>query len=291
MRTMVLSLAVLAALGLAGCSGSGSGTPQGQAATQGTTAASAPSQLASSVSGTIGLSNPQAHKLSDKAVLTIKLQDVSLQGAAPLASKTISPIASLPVSFNFKLTPHEIHASDLYVVQAEIVDGVRHYTMPLQAPVLTRGATNHADIRLVAQLTPAEEMMGAFKKLKGDAGAMKMTKGTALSSKVSRGWQVFHDPTTGKVRYVVELANYVKGGFTHTQFAYQDGKPWVVIQVTKPNQHALPSQIDRAGWDADGKLVLMDKVEGNSTTTLDAATAAKLHADAVAMLSRAQKTR
>lgn len=289
MRTMVLSLAALAALGLAGCSGGGSGAQQGQDMAQG--GSSAPAHVASSVSGTVGLRQPDAHQLSDKATLTIKLVDVSKRGAAPLASKTVAPITSMPVKFNFDVKPNEVHASDLYVVQAEIVDGIRHYTMPLQAPVLTKGASSHADIHLVAVPTPGEDLMAAYKKLKAQAGAMKMSKGTSLNKKVSRGWQVFRDKESGDIRYVVELANFVKGDFVHTEFAYKDGKPWVVVQKTKSSENAQPSEIDRAGWNASGKLVLKDKVADGKTTTLDADAAAKLHEEAVDMYARAKKSK
>lgn len=286
MRTMVLSLAVLAALGLAGCSGGSSGSQQGSGAAQ---SGSASAPIPSSVSGTVGLKKP--HELSDKAVLTIKLVDVSSSDSKPLATKQVSPISTLPVQFTFAVKPGEIHASDLYVVDAEIVDGVRHYTMSLQAPVLTQKAPSHVDIRLEAVPTPGEKMFAAYKKLKAQIGGMKMSKGTSLDKTVSRGWQVFRDQDSGQIRFVIELSDYVKGGYTETSFAYKDSKPWVVVQEKKDSANAKPNEVDRAGWDDQGKLVLKEKVAGGKTGTLDAETAARLRKDAVAMFARARKSK
>lgn len=217
--------------------------------------------------------------------------DVSKKGAAPLATKKVSPITSLPVHFKFDIKPKEIHASDLYVVKAEIVDGIRHYTMPLQAPVLTKGASGQAKIRLVAVPTPGEKMLKAYKELKAHAGGMEMSTGTSRNDDVAHGWQVFRDQASGAIRYVVDQADYVKGGFNYTEYAYKKGKPWVVIRKQKSGENAEPSEIDRVGWDASGKLVLNQKVADGKTTTVDADTAAKLHKDAKAMLKRVKKSK
>ncbi len=285
MRTMVLSLAVLAALGVAGCSGGSSDSGQGaEVAQSGSTAAA---HIPSSVSGTVGLKAP--HELSDKAVLTIKLVDVSSSGGKPLASKKVSPVGKLPVNFKFDVKPGEIHASDLYVVDAEIVDGARHYTMTLQAPVLTQKAPSHVDIRLEAVPTAGEKMYAAYEELEARIGGMKMSTGTSLEKAVSRSWQVFRDKDSGQVRFVIELSDYVDGGFTKTSFAYKDSKPWVVVQEKKSSRDAKPSEIDRAGWNEQGKLVLKQKIAGGETTTLDADTATSLRKDAVSMFAQARK--
>lgn len=287
MRTMVLSMAVLAALGLAGCSG-GSGAQQGEGAANGSSAA--PAKMASSVSGTVGVRDPKAHTLSDQAKLTIQLVDVSKRNAAPLAEKTVSPITSLPVSFKFDVTPKEVNASDLYVVKAEIVDGIRHYTMPLQAPVLTKGASSTAEIRLVAVPTPAEKMFTAYKKMKAQAGAMKMNTGTSRTDAVAHGWQVFRDKKTGDIRYVVDQADFVKGGFSYTEFGYKNEKPWVIVRKHKASQNGQPSEVDTVGWDGGGKVVLNKKVANGKTTKLDADKAADLYKDAQSMFKKAKKS-
>lgn len=287
MRTMVLSLAVLAALGMAGCSGGSSGSPQGTGMAQDGSAAGA--HVPSSVSGTVGLKSP--HELSDKAVLTIKLMDVSSRGGEPLAEKTVSPISSLPVQFTFDVKPGQVHSSDLYVIDAEIVDGIRHYTMTLQAPVLTQKAPDHVDIRLTAVPTPGEKMFKEYKDVKALIGGMKMSKGTSLNKSVSRGWQVFRDKDSGQIRFVIELSDYVKGNYTKTEYAYKDSKPWVVVKTIKPSENAKPSEIDRAGWNEQGELILKDKVSDGKTTTLDADTAAELRKEAVSMFARARKSK
>lgn len=286
MRTMVLSMAVLAALGLAGCSG-GTGAEQGGGAANGS---SAPAQAASSVSGTVGLRDSKAHKLSDQAKLTIQLVDVSKRNAAPLAEKTVSPIKALPVKFKFDVTPKEVHASDLYVIKAEIVDGIRHYTMPLQAPVLTKGASSTAEIRLVAVPTPAEKLFTAYKKVKAQAGAMKMNTGTSRNDKVAHGWQVFRDKKTGDIRYVVDQADFVKGGFNYTEYGYKDEKPWVVVRKHKSSQNAQPDVIYKLGWDGAGKVVLNQKVADGKTTEVGADQASKLFDEAKDMFKQAKKS-
>jgi putative lipoprotein len=297
MRTIVLSLAVAAALGLAGCSGGSSGSQPGATGSAGNGSAT-PASASSSVSGTVGLraassssSAAQPKPLSDQAVLTIKLVDVSSNGGKPLATKKISPIDNLPVDFKFHVKPDDIHPSDLYVVDATIVDGIRHYTMPLQAPVLTQKAPDHVDIHLVAQPTPGEEMYAAYKKLKAQIGGMKMSKDTSRTSKISRAWQVFRDKENGQIRFVIELVEPVKGNFTNTNFAYKDSKPWVVVREIKSDQKAKPSETDRAGWDSDGKLVLKQKIADGKTSTLSDDKAADLRKDAVSMFERARKTK
>ncbi|HET6588383.1 MAG TPA: YbaY family lipoprotein [Oleiagrimonas sp.] len=287
MRTMVLSLTVLTALSVAGCSGGSSGAQQGAQTAQ--SGSSAAATVPSSVSGTVGLKSP--HELSDKAVLTIKLVDVSSSGGKPLANKTVSPISALPVQFTFDVKPGEIHPSDIYVINAEIVDGIRHYTMTLQAPVLTQKAPDHVDIRLMAVPTPGEKMFKEYKDVKARIGGMKMSKGTSLNKTVSRGWQVFRDKDSGQIRFVIELSDYVKGDYTKTEYAYKDSKPWVVVKTIKPSEKAKPSEIDRAGWNAQGELILKGKVVDGKTTTLDADTAAQLRKEAVSMFARARKSK
>src|SRR5699024_2780122 len=133
-----------------------SGSQQGPGAAQ--SGSTGNTQIASSVSGTVSLKSPDEHKLTDQAVLTIKLEDVSSNGGTPLKQKKVSPIQSLPVQFKFDLQPNAIHASDLYVIDAEIIDGERHYKMPLQAPVLTQKAPDHVEIKLAAVPTEGEKV-------------------------------------------------------------------------------------------------------------------------------------
>ncbi len=284
MRALVLSLAVVAALGMAGCSG-GSNGQQGSDVAGNGSAASAP--IASSVTGTVDVSG--SHKLSDQAKLDIELVDVSARGGEPLAKKTISPIDGLPVKFSLDVDPQKVKTSDLYVVQAEIVDGERHYTMSLQAPVLTQGAPANADIKLDPVPTQGEKIIAKFDKLKAHIGGMQMTKGTALEKKVSRGWQAFRDNKSGDIRFVIELADYVDGGFTETDFAYKDNKPWIVVRTKKESEKGQAKEIDRVSWTGAGKVELNEKQVGDNTDKLDDDTIAKLRSDAEAIFKTVKK--
>jgi putative lipoprotein len=284
MRRIVLSLAASVAFAVvAGCSNSNSPQEQ-QAGQQGQPA---PASTATSVSGTVSLR--EARQLSPQATLEIKLLDVSTQSPTPLATKMVAPVTQMPVQFTLDFSPTDINPADLYVVQANLIDGERHFAMPLQAPVLTKGAPAHVDIKLVAEATPEEKMLAEFTKVQKRIGGMAMSKGTALSKDVSRGWQVFRDKDSGEILFVRELADYGDKGFTSTDYAYHDGKPWVVVQQKKPSQSAKPSEIDRAGWSDAGDLVLKQKVSGGDTTPLAADVAADLRTHAQAMYAQVAK--
>lgn len=286
MRALVLSLTLVAALGLGGCSG-GSDTSSNQAPAQ--TGSSAGQQIPSSVSGTVALTQP--HELSDQAVMTIKLVDVSASNSKPLATRSVSPITSLPVSFSFQVKPDQVNSSDIYAVQAQITDGERHFTMAVPAPVLTRGASGQADIKLKAIATPGEKVMAAYKKAKAQIGGMLMSKGTSLSKTSSEGWQVFRDRDSGKIAYVIGLIQHFDKDFIQTDYAYKDGQPWVVIQQHKPSEKAKTSAVDRASWNAQGELVLKQHVANGKTSTLSADKAASLKKQAQAMFKKAKKTK
>jgi putative lipoprotein len=276
MRRIVLTLAVSVAFAAAGCSNSNA--PQDQQAEQDQPATAS---TATSVSGTVSLR--EARQLSPQATLEIKLLDVSSQSTTPLATKMVAPVTQMPVQFTLDFNPTDINPNDLYVVQANLVDGERHFAMPLQAPVLTKGAPARVDIKLVAESTPEEKMLADFTKVQKHIGGMAMSKGTALAKDVSRGWQVFRDKDSGDVLFIRELADYGDKGFTSTDYAYQDGKPWVVVQEKKSSQSAKPNEVDRAGWNDAGELVLKQQVSGGKTTTLsdDAAADLQKHAEAM----------
>ncbi|HET6586878.1 MAG TPA: DUF1481 domain-containing protein [Oleiagrimonas sp.] len=282
MRRIVLTLAVSVAFAAAGCSNSNA--PQDQQAEQGQPATAS---TATSVSGTVSLR--EARQLSPQATLEIKLLDVSSQSTTPLATKMVAPVTQMPVQFTLDFNPTDINPNDLYVVQANLVDGERHFAMPLQAPVLTKGAPARVDIKLVAESTPEEKMLADFTKVQKHIGGMAMSKGTALAKDVSRGWQVFRDKDSGDVLFIRELADYGDKGFTSTDYAYQDGKPWVVVQEKKSSQSAKPNEVDRAGWSDAGELVLKQQVSGGKTTTLSDDAAADLQKHAEAMYAQVAK--
>lgn len=283
MRKLVLSLLPAAALALAGCNASSSSSQNGGAAAAGTVAAAV---TANTVSGTIALRQPA--QLSPNARLVINVVDVSATvqpGTPPLATKTVAPVGQFPLSFELTFDPAEVNPADLYVVKVLLTDGDRHYSMPLQAPVLTKGAKNVVAIQLVAEQTAAEADLAAFESLEKQIGGMMVKSGTKLGDGVSRGWQIFRQ--AGDIKFIRELVDYGDKGFTSTDYAYKDGKPWVAVQQKKSSQSAKPSSIDRASWAENGTLVLKQHQTGSEVGVLDSDGAADLHKQAVTILSLA----
>jgi putative lipoprotein len=281
MRKMVLSVMSMAVLALAGCGSSTSSQTEEGAASASSTAVA----TASSVSGTITVRGPI--QPSPNAQLVINLVDVSSSqgGAAPVASKTVASGATFPYSFELSFKPGEINPSDLYVVKAILTDGARHYAMPIQAPVLTKGNKNQATIELVAEQTPAEKDLADFNTLIKQIGGMKVSSGTKLEPNASRGWQVFRQ--NGEVKVIRELVDYGDKGFTSTDYAYKNGSPWVAVQQKKANKDAKPSSIERASWTENGMLVMHEQQSGDKTGDLDSDDAASLRQQALAIYSLA----
>jgi putative lipoprotein len=245
-------------------------------------AASAP--IPGQVTGSVSLREPA--QLSSNARLDIRLVDITAGAATAgqaLASKTVMPANQFPQDFELSFDPKQVQVNDLYVVQAELVDGERHYTMPIQAPVLTKGRPHEVSIVLVAEETAGEKALAAFTDVQKQLGAMKISRGTKLETNDSRGWQLFRQ--AGEIKFIRELVDYNDKSFTSTDFAYRNGKPWVVVQETKANRDAKPTSVDKAGWDETGTLVLSQHQAGGETQPLDADTAAKLKKQALDILS------
>ncbi|MEY2150054.1 YbaY family lipoprotein [Rhodanobacter sp. 115] len=282
MRMMVWPLVAAVSLALAGCN-SGSSTQAANGANP-AAAGSAAQASAHSVSGTITIRGSDKPSASDK--LVINLVDVSQQGSTPLATKTIAPATTFPLQFELGFNTADVVPNDLYVVKAELIDGDRHYEMPLQAPVLTKGhPVTNVSIELVPQQTPGEKELAAFQAEQKQLGAMKIHTGTKLEKDISYGWQVFRQ--NDQVQFIRARADRGDKGFTATDFAYKDGKPWVVVQQKKANQGAKPSSIDRAGWSADGTLVLKQHEASGKVSPLDDSDAASLKQQALDMLNMA----
>jgi putative lipoprotein len=179
-----------------------------------------------------------------------------------------------------------VKPNDLYVIQATLTDGDRQYTMPIQAPVLAKGSKNDAvAIELQGEQTPSEKLLAEFAAVKAQIGGMKISHGTKLEKDDSRGWQLFRQAS--EVKYIREEVDYGDKGYTSTDYAFKDGKPWVIVQETKANRDGKPSAIDRAGWSDDGTLVLKQHEVGSDVQPLDAAAAATMKKDAVSILSTA----
>jgi len=286
MRKTVLSLMSITALALAGCNAP---TPSQQTGTEApasantATAATAATAVANEVSGTISLRGSE--QPSANATLVLNLVDVSATaaGSAPLASKT-SPAGAFPQPFKLSFNPAEVKPDDLYVIQATLTDGDRHYTMPIQAPVLAKGSKNDGvAIELVATQTAGEKIMDAFTAEQKQLGGMKIKSGTKLDADVSRGWQVFRQ--AGDLKFIREEVDYGDKGFTSTDYAYTDGKVWAIVQQTKASRDGKPSAIDRAGWSDDGSLVLKQHQVGSDVQVLGDDVAAKLKKQAMEILS------
>lgn len=267
MRKMIWSLMSLSALSLAltGC-GNGSSTSQ-KSASSGRSAGSAAAIQATKVTGTITLRD--AGQPSDQAQLVIDLVDVSAAPNAstpPLATKTVAPGTQFPVSFELDFNAADVNPNDLYVVKANLTDGERHYSMALQAPVLTKGSKNEVSIQLIAQQTPGEKDLAAFEKDKQQIGGMKIKQGTKLEKGISRSWQVFRQD--GVVQFIREQVEYDKKesndgiGFTDTDYDFKDGKPFVAVQQQMPSKGGKASLIERVSWSSDGTAVLKQSMAG-----------------------------
>jgi putative lipoprotein len=276
MRRIFLSLASVAALALAGCSGGSDNN--GQQAAAGGSDNAAPAN-ANAVTGTVALRDAGT-QLSPDAKLELKLVDVSAEGSQPLASKTVQPV-TLPQQFQLDFNPSDLNPNDMYIVEVSLQDGERHYSSPLKTPVLTKGAKNVANIQLVGEATPGEKELAGFNSVKKNIGGMKVTQGTALKEGESRGWQIFKKGND--VQFVIELVDYGDKGFTSTNYAYKNGKPWVIVQEKKPSKDGKPTSIERAGWNDAGELVLKQNEAGGKVDALsdDAANDLKKQAEAM----------
>ncbi len=282
MRKTVLSLMSVTALALAGCNAPTPPQSTASDAPASANTAAAANTAVNEVSGTISLRG--SVQPSANATLVLNLVDVSSTavGSAPLASKT-APAGSFPQPFKLSFNPAEVKPNDLYVIQATLTDGDRHFAMPIQAPVLAKGSKNDGvAIELVAEQTAGEKVMDAFTAEQKQLGAMKVTHGTKLDANVSRGWQLFRQ--AGQVQFIRELVDYGDKGFTSTDYAYKDGKPWAIVQETRASRDGKPSAIDRAGWSDDGTLVLKQHQVGSDVQPLDDDAAAKLKKQAMEIL-------
>lgn len=282
MRRLVWSLMSVAALALAGCGNSSDSSQNASQGGESSASAGAPAK-ANAVTGSVTVRD--ANQLSGDAKLDITLVDVSAPDAPALATKSISSATTFPQSFELDFNPTDIDPAAIYVVKAVETDGDRKYTMPIQAPVLTKGAPSQVSIQLVAEQTPGEKELAAFTAVQKQIGGMKISNGTKLEDKVSRGWQVFRE--AGEVKFIREEVDYGDRGFTSTDYAYKDGKPWVVVQQKKSSKDAKPTSTERVAWAQDGTLVLKKNEAGGKTSTLSDDDAASLQKQAQSILSLA----
>ncbi len=279
MRKLVLPL-VIAGLLLGGCGPSNNNSIPAES--------NAPAQapIPSDVTGTVTLADPSV-QISPQAKLDLTLMDVTQQPGVPVNTQSFAP-PKMPQQFDIHFDPRQIKSADIYVLQASMQNDARVYSPKLQTPVLTHGAPANVNLQLVAEPTAADKMLSDFQALQSRIGGMKMTQGTASNDQASRGWQVFSDKNG--VEFIRELVDKGdKGNYTSTDYGYQDGRPWVVVQQTNPKKGAPVTSTDRAGWDENGQLVLKQHEENGQTTELSHDAATALHDQAEALYKQFNK--
>jgi len=210
---------------------------------------------------------------------------VSQQDSKPLATKTVQPANTQPLSFELPFNAADVNPAGMYVLQAVLTDGERTYKPHLQTPVLNGKPSTGLSLQLFPEQTAGEKELAAFTSVQKQIGGMKISNGTKLEDKVSRGWQLFRE--AGEVKFIREEVDYGDKGFTSTDYAYKDGKPWVVVQQKKSSKDAKPTSTERAAWTADGNLVLKTNQQGSKTAPLADDEAASLQKQAQAILNLA----
>ena len=243
---------------------------------------------ATSITGTIAVrveGATEAPTLSPDARLELSLVDISQRPALPVANKVIKPVGALPLEFKLDFRPSDIVQEDFYEISARIVDGERHYTMPLSYPVLTQGRSANAEIVLSPEPTASEKLLADFESLKAGIGGMEIKNGSQLMESESHGWQVFRKD--GELKFIIDVAEFTDGGRTQTDYAYNNGKPYVVVRQYMADKSAPVDHTDRAGWSASGEAVLAERSAGNQATPLSEAAVSALYKDAEAMFKRA----
>lgn len=286
MHKTALVLLLPLTLGLAACnSGSNSGSSSNDQATASSSQA-VPQKTA--VSGTVSLQPDAAlnYPVAETAKLQITLSDISQQPNLTIGQKTIEPVGKLPVQFNVDFDANLINPSDVIVLVATITDGERIYNMPLQQAVVNNGKFDGLDIVLVPEPTAGEEMLVEYETALAQLGGMKITKGTSRNDDGSRAWQVFSK--NGHVQFIRDINdNYDSGARIKTDYAYKDGKPWIVVRNHLPSADAEPTSVEKAGWNADGELVLNMVTANGQTEKISAQEASALQSDAAKRLKEA----
>ena len=240
------------------------------------------------ITGTVQLQPgvASARSVSGNAKLVLTLEDISQQPSVPIANKTIQPLGQFPVNFRLEFNPNRVVPDDILIIVADVTDGDRRYTMPLQQQVLTKGKPSQVSINLIPEPTASEKMLSAFRELQGQLGGMKISKGTSLGEHSSRAWQIFKK--NNHVQFVVDIEdNFETNGRTRSDYAYKDGKPWVVIRKDMKKAGAKPSSIKRVGWGSDGELVLNELEASGKTTKMSQRDVRSLHSDAESMFNQA----
>lgn len=266
MRKTAVTLLVPLALALGACnSGSHSSSANGQEA------APQAAALANEVSGTVSVKAGEAQP-STNATLKLTLKDLSQGRGVVIAQKTINPIGPAPVSFKLPVDTARIVPGDVVILIAEIVDGPRHYTMPLQKAVLTHDGPSVVAIELVGQPTKGEEMLVAYRYAQARLGDLEVSSGKSRGDDGSRAWQAFKK--NDHLEWVKDIEKNFDTDITvKTDYAFKEGKAWVV-------ERHYPDRTVRVAWDENGKLVVHEVEVDGKTKPLPVDKAKALRADA-----------
>lgn len=274
MRKTAVLLLFPMSLALAACNSGSQPAASGSAETP-----AGPATVANEVSGSVAVEKGE-NTPSDQAKLSLSLRDISANPNVVIAEKVIEPVGALPVQFKLPVDTARVVPGHVIVLVAEMVDGARHYTMPLQQAVLTHGSPSKVDITLASQPTKSENLLAAYHHMERQLGDMDVSSGKSRGDNGSRAWQVF--TKNNHVQWIKDLEkSFETDTTTTTDYAYKDGKPWVVVRV-------YPDHIERAGWSKLGKLELRESEADGKVTELSKEDAKALLEDAKSELEKAQ---
>jgi len=287
MHAKFVSIAIVSAL-LAACGGSETPSAQQSRSSQ----AAAPAQPVqpptpqydTAIHGDLQVAG--LTELPQGFQLNVRLLDVSDPSQVPpVVAEITQPAPSLlPYRFALPYDASKINQEGRYAVLAALViENVPLYSSPSPTPVLTQGNGSNIGIELVrggaqadTQIAPTEKMKQDFEALERSIGGFKRIAGERINEDVTVGWDAFI--ASGHVRFAREQIDYGDAGSAAFKYAYQDGKPWVIVRVQRDRSTWL-------GWNSAGELILN---EGDSGA-VEAADAERLREQAAALYQAASQ--
>lgn len=277
LKPIATAMFVLAAL--AGCDSRNPSAPAADASGSNAppaAASGAEAAIPSEITGTINLREPGV--INPGAKLNVQLVDVAQQDLA-LAEHNEDLTGQPPYSFRLPVNPAGIDRTRVYVVNAQITDGERHYGQALQAPVLTGGAGSNIQIVLNAEATPGENLKADFNKLKTHIGGMRRIQDSFLDGDLSVAWDGFVE-AGNKLRFMrvnSETGDGETAVRSNIEYAFLNDKPMALMIKGRNNS--------RLGWDENGQLILNERGSGE---TFSAEEAQKYYDDALKAFAMAQ---
>lgn len=271
---------------LAACGQQESAAPAAPAQPQAPAAAAAPAapQYATAVKGDITVAG--LTELPAGLQLNLRLLDVSDPSQVPpvVAEVTAPAPTALPNRFALPYDASKIKPDGRYAVLAALlVEGHPLYSSPTPTPVLTEGNGDNIAIELVrggaqadTQIAPTEKMKQDFAALERAIGGFQRVAGERMNDDVTVGWDAFI--ASGQVRFAREQVDFGDAGTAAFKYAFQGGKPWVVVRVQRDRTTWL-------GWNEAGELILNEGDVG----AVEAEEAERLRAQAAEVMSLAAK--